>query len=307
MRVMMRALRSILALGLTLLWMTGCNPWKPTPVDPTMWQNKQMRIGVAMTAPSPAASLKLGSQGLLDMAINEAMASDLDKHLATLRPVQVALVAAQFEERLRQIGFPTVHIDQPIDAAKLPERAETEPGFYDRSVEEIAARQGVDAILLISVSRWGTMRSYYGFIPTSDPTASFFVTGQLIRRDGRLLWDDRVTKVGAIEGEWDQAPDFPNITRALDAAQKDALASLNSDFFESAPPQLQAVSPPRSPSLLSPPPGPLPAAPPPDTSACEAARSYAERAAKATDEVRIQLQKSADRKAAQCRALGKEP
>lgn len=232
----MRTMRSILALALAVLWMTGCTTWTPTPVNPTLWQHKQMKIGVATARAPQASATKAGSQGLLDVAVNEAMASDLGTHLASLQPTRVPLMATQINARLRALGFQTVRIDEPIDTATLPERDPQVPGFYDRRIEALASRHGVDAILILSVRQWGTIRSYYGFIPLSDPSASFVATGQLIARDGRLLWDEMAAQTGTTgSGEWDQAPDFPNLTHAIREAEDDVMTTLGRNFFETTP------------------------------------------------------------------------
>jgi len=255
MKLTMRTMRSILALALAVLWTTGCTTWTPTPVDPTLWQHKQMRIGVATAKAPRASAAKAGSQGLLDMAVNEAMASDLDTHLASLQPTRVPLMATEINARLRAIGFPTVRIDEPIDTATLPERDPKVPGFYDRSIEAIASRQGVDAILILSVRQWGTVRSYYGFIPLGDPSASFVATGQLIARDERLLWDEMAARTGTTgTGEWDQAPDFPNLTHAIDEAEDDVMTSLGRSFFNTAPqpPKAAAIPVVRGPGTPAP-------------------------------------------------------
>jgi hypothetical protein len=56
------------------------------PVDAGFWSQKQTRVGVARVAAPSAAAFKEGPQGLLDVAINGSMASDLERHLATLAP-----------------------------------------------------------------------------------------------------------------------------------------------------------------------------------------------------------------------------
>lgn len=233
---MMHTTSSRLTFGLALLWVTACTPWERTPVDPALWQHKQMRIGIATAKTPPAMAVKVGAMGLLDLAINAAMASDLETHLGSLQPTRVPLMANLIETRLQAIGFSTVRIAGQIDPTTLPSRDPTAPGFYDRNVESIATSQGVDAILLLSVRQWGTSRSYYGFIPTDAPRATFVASGQLIARDGRLLWDEMGVASGTTgNDEWDQAPDFPNLTHALDEAEDDAMTWLKRSFFDTAP------------------------------------------------------------------------
>jgi hypothetical protein len=246
MKSVLRVAVAILAVTLTLLSMTGCATFEPIPVEPGLWQQKHMRIGVVMTHPPSAGAFKAGAQGLLDLAINESMASDLEKHLASLEPRRFTVVATQFEGRLRQMGFPVVHIDESIDPERLPERAEKKPRFYDRDIGALASTKQIDALLLLKVDGWGTTRSYYGFIPLGAPTATFHATAQLIGRDGRLLWQARFTNLKQdVGGEWDQAPDFPNLTRSIEVAEDDAVAFFEKDFFQTAPPP---ASPPPAPS-----------------------------------------------------------
>jgi hypothetical protein len=195
----------------------GCAGVQKIPVDQSLWSQKQTKIGVAIAAlPEPAAH-RVGAQGLLDLAINAGMASDLEKHLKTLEPSAFAPVLQQFEGRLRSAGFATKRIAAPVDVSKLPDAKTKDAQHFGRDIGALAAAEGVDAVLLVSLVRWGTLRSYYGFMPLGDPKALFQVVGRLISRDGRLRWQDlepEPDSTTAVDGEWDQAPGFPNVTLA---------------------------------------------------------------------------------------------
>jgi hypothetical protein len=53
-----------------------------------------------------------------------------------------------------------------------------------------------------------------------------------------VLWRASMTveqSVIRIEGEWDQPPDYPNITRAIRRAEHDAVVYLEDRFFAATP------------------------------------------------------------------------
>lgn len=223
----------------------GCAGVQKIPVDQSLWAQKQTKIGVALVAPPVATAYRVGGQGLLDLAINSAMASDLEKHLQSLQPTTFTPVLEKFEGRLKQAGFVTKHIAAPVNVKKLPERKSTDAIHFDRDISAIAAAEGVDAILLVELEAWGTIRSYYGFVPLGDPKAFIRVTGRLIAKDGRLRWQEQMPAPDAelaVSGEWDQAPTFPNVTRAIEGAERRAAAFLERSFFGGVAPAAPVAS-----------------------------------------------------------------
>lgn len=255
-----RPLAALLWLALAAgLAASACATAQPIPVDAGFWQQKGMRVGVVVSPVPKASAYKAGAQGLLDIAINSAMASDLQKMLEARQSAAIARAGDQFEGRLQSLGFVTLRIAQPIDFTKLPERKDPPENVFGRDIGPLAEAHGVDAILLLDVMRWGTVRNYYGFVPLGPPQGMYEVAGLLIGRDGRIRW--RANNLSQppvdVQGEWDQGPNFPNLGQALSAAEQRAAAFLEKDFFgtvaPTATPAAIAATPPQPPAApLSP-------------------------------------------------------
>jgi hypothetical protein len=243
--------------------------------EPTFWSEKQTRVGIGLAAVPPAAPHRVGAEGLLDMAINKGMAGDLEKHLASLTPSAFVPVLDQMERRLKKAGMAPKKIAEPINLGALPERANKADGYFERDVSALAARYDVDALLIVEVVQWGTLRNYYGFIPLGDPKALFGVSGRLVGRDGRMRWYDWIEGEDAllpVSGEWDQPPAFANVTRSIQSVERKAAAFLEGSLFGAVvaplPPEAPPPAPPPAPVAAS---LPSTAAPAPTAAAVPAA------------------------------------
>jgi hypothetical protein len=69
---------------LALSTLAGCATQGPVQLDQSYWAHKPQSVGVVIAVMPKAGTLKMGNQGLLDMAINSAMADSLTKHLQSL-------------------------------------------------------------------------------------------------------------------------------------------------------------------------------------------------------------------------------
>jgi hypothetical protein len=82
---------------------------------------------------------------------------------------------------------------------------------------------GADQVLVLRLMYYGTSRSYYGFIPISEPQGFAAVDGSLIDKEHKILWNtgdsilDSFVKEPVV-GEWKQKPDYPNLIAASERA-----------------------------------------------------------------------------------------
>ncbi|MBM4159938.1 MAG: hypothetical protein FJ217_02450 [Ignavibacteria bacterium] len=222
-------------LGFVLLaFVCGCGPSK-LALKSDFWQTKERKIGVAV-AKSPVAATHQAGGGLLDRAIAKAAIGTLDAHFEKLNSKSFEDVAQKFAENLETQGFNVKLVEKPIDLEKLPKFAPTSSGdYHERDLRMIAADEGVDALVLLSIDRWGTTRKYYAFIPLESPKPFCVARGELVNlRTNALEWsvemEEDQSKVD-VEGEWDKPPDFPEVTKALYKAVDKAKAFLENDFF----------------------------------------------------------------------------
>lgn len=248
----------------------ACAPTRVT-VKPEFWQDRQARIGVALTPRPEAGAHKVGAQGLLDMAINAGMAADLKAHLQTVDVSAFERIRDRFASELGKRGMNVVVLPGYLDTGKYPERAEDAPkveNAYGRDLSALRTEQKLDAVVLLQVRRYGTIRSYYGFIPLGAPAGFFEAKGQMVDlRTGALVWQTQMTEQQATVagmGDWDQPPAYPNLTAALHVAIANGSEFLWKEFFfpDAAPVLATAVPPTQAPAPTAAP-APAAAAPAP--------------------------------------------
>jgi hypothetical protein len=235
----------------------ACAPTRMT-VKPEVWQDRQARIGVALTPRPEAGAHKVGAQGLLDMAINAGMAADLKAHLQTVDVSEFEQIRDRFASELGKRGMNVVVLPGYFDPNKYPERAEDAPkveNAFGRDLSAVRTEQKLDAVVLLQIRRYGTIRSYYGFIPLGAPSAFFEAKGQMVDlRTGALAWQTQMTAQQATvvgTGDWDQPPSYPNLTAALRVAVANGSEFLWKEFFfpdaapvfAKAPPPVEAPVP----------------------------------------------------------------
>ena len=225
---------------IAFLSLGGCVGMLPkVDVDPAFWSNKDQVIGVAVAKLPVPKTTKAGSQGLLDIAINDANSSDLDKHLASLDIGGIDQTVDKFIEYLNGKNIQAKKIDEKIDLETLPELADTseesngKTKFHAaRDFRALKEKYNVDKLLLINVGRVGTWRTYYGFIPTSDPVGSSYISGQIINlSNNELEWSQFANQnVPNSEPEWDVPPNFPGLTKATMSAYEQTQQMLLNTF-----------------------------------------------------------------------------
>ncbi len=232
---------------LALVLGCGCGP-STLALKSDFWQAKERKIGIAV-AKSPVAATHRAGGGLLDQAIAKAASGTLDAHLQSIDSNGFDDISMKFEENLKARGFIVKRIDKPIDLEKLPKFVPTSSGdYHDRDLRMLAADESVDALILLSIDRWGTTRKYYAMIPLESPKPFCVGRGELINlRTNALEWSVEIPEDEVkveVEGEWDKPPDFINLTTALYKAVRRAKLYLENNFFGSTAgvPALSSVS-----------------------------------------------------------------
>jgi hypothetical protein len=204
-------------------------------VKPEFWQSRSANVAVALTPHPTGGAHKVGAQGLLDLAINHAMAADLQSHLAKFDLASFEDVRDGFVQELTKRGMQARPLAGFVNTEEYP-KFSGDPTL-DTFPQDLSAlkKQGIDVLVLLSVRRFGTIRSYFGFIPTGEPKALFEVEGQMVDlRTNRLTWRTRITEEDASVAStspWDEPPDYPNLTAALRNAIENGKRFLLKDFF----------------------------------------------------------------------------
>jgi len=220
--------------AVALLALGGCASVQPQiALKPEFKRQKQETVAIVVGKLHKPMSMKVGAQGLLDIAINNAMASGLDKHLAGLDITRFNRVGQQFNSHLTEQGFARVQLIEDFDFASLPEFKEKGrgAGFAGRDFRGLAQRYQASKIITLNVASSGTLRAYYGFIPLEGPRARFMIEAQLVNlKDNSLEWYSTVDQVETVVGPWDQPEAYPNLTKAFYRALGGAARVVEEEF-----------------------------------------------------------------------------
>jgi hypothetical protein len=209
-------------------------------LNSSFWNRKGETVMVALATLPDAHAHRVGSEMLLDLAINKGLAEKLDTRMRQTAPGLLTTVSDDFGKRLQERGFVPKKAAEPIAVDALPKfkGPNDQKRYFDRDVRSIASTSGSDMLLLITVLRYGTLRKYYGFIPLGEPKALFDVRGQMIDlKTNELLWETSTTEneaTVAVNGEWSQPPEYPNLVTALQEAVPKSMSHLERRFFASA-------------------------------------------------------------------------
>lgn len=239
---MKRLVVALMLLSATLLG--GCvTPQAPIHLDQSYWAHKPESVAVVIAKLPKPATLKMGNQGLLDMAINGAMADSLTKHLNSLSLEDFResgkVIAAHFSKQ----GVPTKFIPEELDLTTLPKVKKAENGYATLDYSGLKAKYGVDQLVVLEVAAAGTIRSYYGFIPTGAPQGYFSCRGSLVDlSNNKLLWTAAGLQQVPIEDPWDQAAEsYPHVTTAFYRAMETAKTTMVQDLVRPVTPVQAAV------------------------------------------------------------------
>jgi hypothetical protein len=225
----------IISLLVAAFLLSACGP-STMALKPEFWQTKERTIGVAIVPAPVAGAHRAGSEGLLDMAINKIAMGSLESHLQALKSDAFNQVVDKFVARLTERGIPAKKLDKPLLLDKFPQFNREESGdVFERDLRSLAASEKIDALVILSISQWGTVRNYYGFIPLGSPKGYCVGTGRLINLTSNALewitWVPAELAAVDVDGEWDKPPDFPNVDTAIKKAVENAKVFLENDFF----------------------------------------------------------------------------
>lgn len=242
----MRRILAAMSVAAAVLLTSGCASVTPQmSVNSKFWQNRQSTIGIAQTTTPAATAHMEGQQGLLDVAINQGMASDLNKKLETVETTRANNIPSNFAKLLTDRGFSVKTLAAGFDDSKLPDfkKESGSSGYFAAKDYRGLKSEGIERLLVVKVRRVGTARPYYGFIPLGGPSAVFDVSGQLVDLNtNELLWNNDSTSRTVVPDPWDQPPSFDNIVNAVRQEMEKGSTAFERRFFtESAPAAVAAA------------------------------------------------------------------
>lgn len=210
---------TLIIFGFTFL--AGCATQPNIQLTDNFWKNPNQKIAVITTTPPKPQIYQMGNQGLLDYAIVSAMNSNLDNYLSRTDLTWYHQLPLNFVTQLKQRNIYAKAYLEPISADQT-------------NYANFASQIDSDKLLIIKLEALGAARDYYAFIPTSAPQAYCVMSGELINtQSNQVLWRYKTTITQPVQGAWDEAPNYPNLSNALtlaiNAAQQELLDSFFSD------------------------------------------------------------------------------
>ncbi len=224
------------AVAVLVLGVVGCGPSR-VALKPTFWNETEQTIGVTTVVAPQFGAHRAGSQGLLDMAINSAMSGTLEGHLQRMDASKFKEVADQYATKLQERGLKARRISEEVNPAKMvPFKAESSGEFAAVDLRPLGQKEGIDKLILLSIQQCGTVRAYYGFIPLGAPKGMCVSKGELIdMKTNQVEWrafpEAPQSTTVEILGEWDEPPDFKNVTVAVERAMLQSQVFLVEEFF----------------------------------------------------------------------------
>lgn len=201
------------------------------------WQEKGLSIGIVSSKPAIAKSHKRGPQGLLDVAINEAASGGLDTYLKSIDLSKSKSATDPYQRYLSKRGFKAAKLSGQLDISSLEDFTKeegTKGHFASKDFRPLKSKYNVDRLLIVSVEQIGTIRSYYGFIPTSAPAGICIINGKIVNLDSnKLEWNHTITQEVPYKSEtWREPPKYPGLTRAILSALDRSTLRLFDEFAE---------------------------------------------------------------------------
>jgi len=195
--------------------LTGCVN-KPVRMDAGLLEVPDQSIHVVVsTPPTKGKMFKEGAQKFFDEVINDAMASGIAGHLATLPPAGFEPLVKASVQQLESRNVSITHHPEPIVFTDLQKRKRPPKGQYKKDLSSIIESTNANYILLLHCESYGASRSYYGFFPTSYPQAVVTMTGVMIDREHQIQWNHSKKYTTYVGENWKQPPKYPLVTDAL--------------------------------------------------------------------------------------------
>lgn len=223
---------------LTALMFTGCATLKPMELQPEFWQQPNKKVAVIVYELPKSAAYKAGNQGLLDIAINNAISNKFDNFVESLQFEPYSLLAQDIEKEFDQRGFDATVVK--VEVKNIPALVKTaeqkkNPAVFQMNLAAVPELKDKDFAFIVTSNQVGTTRSYYSVVPTSAPQGLYGGIAHLVDiKTNEIKWWKPVSIIKPVSGEWDQPPSYPNVSQAIDLAVEASKQEYKKQFFNKA-------------------------------------------------------------------------
>ena len=186
-------------------------------MNPSFWNTPHQKIIIATaTLPTPSLYMK-GDQGLIDVLASDIATSDLSKHLEHMNIASINDLTNVFADRLKTAHMQVTIDPTAIDLSKLETSSDSPDIVSEYEFTPIRSQFGdANFLLILWIKQVGAIRSYYGFIPVGSPKPYLLMVGEFVDlNNDHVLWRHIANVIQDTQGDWDQSPNYPNLTNTF--------------------------------------------------------------------------------------------
>lgn len=210
-------MKKTLTLVLILLCITGCavTPQQPVSLNPTVLEQGDIKVGVAMTAVPEISMLYPGAGCLLCLLAAAAANSDLSGHAKTLSAEDVLEFDDLIREQLTKSGISAKLITEDLELKKYKSVRSQSENTAKRDFSPLGDEQDITHLIVINIEHLGFVRQYSSYIPKGDPQATISGAAYMVNlEDNSYTWYLPIKLYQSAQGEWKEPPTFPGLSNA---------------------------------------------------------------------------------------------
>jgi len=236
-----------------LILVSGCGTPIKNVLPPPDFMAQKGTIGIITITTNnshkgTACYYNLGSQGILDIAINRG--KDMEKqlinnlHKEEIAPIVNKYYLNLFKDGFSREGFKVKTIDTAYDHNNLTKfekgkfmKASNEVYYFSTiyDLKSISDELQADYLMVLEIHRFGVKRYYHGFIPTTPPFAWTALRCTLIETASNKIVANHFSEKAISSEEWDEPPDFANLMKAVLTSFERAIDDVFTGFLGRAP------------------------------------------------------------------------
>lgn len=232
----MKNLKIMVGLFCTLI-LSGCASQQVVNMPDNFWDDaSNKKIAIAFVKQPEMYAHRSGGQGLLDLAINEMVTSSVEDHINTISHEKFENGKSRIAEVIKAKGGEAVILPVYYDASEATElpKEQRKKGYFSYDASVVKENYNATHLMVIQTIAAGTMRDYYGIIPTSKPRGYINADVTLVDlADNRITMKNKIIEeVNLPEGvDWDDAENnYPEITKVVHAALEKAALQLTENL-----------------------------------------------------------------------------
>lgn len=196
--------------------MSGCATVKQERIDfsKSNISLNNPKIAVVQT-PIPDITVNFpGADCLLCIGVAVAVHSDFRSYASKVSTVELNDIRQKIIAKMNQQGLNVSNSSLMIDVKKLENVNEKKLGFAFKDFSKINAN-GYGKLVIIDIKEIGFKRSYQSYVPLEPMKTNLVAEVYMVNiADNKLEWFNSVSLSKSTSGDWNNKPNYPEITNA---------------------------------------------------------------------------------------------